>query len=188
MSEPDTRAQSLLAEKRSLSARKQQLLALKSLHTTLAFLENALFDAAGNKQSLTIDQLGSVKRVSLQLSSLNSQLAACDVKTVSETVLKRVDQVQQHFLDQLGNCLCLSVSSQDQQAFLSLLQIYSTIEKMDAAYQVFRKKFVEPYIKEAIQSTVAASVNKDTVTQLFRFILDFFPQKALFWPRLSMPS
>ena len=39
---------------------------------------------------------------------------------------------------------------------------------------------MEPYIKDAIQSTVAASVNKETVTQLFRLILDFFPQKALF--------
>ena len=179
----NTESAKILSERKQCKSRKDQLLALKSVYTILSSLERALFDGEGQK--VTIIDIDVLKRLSLEISSLNSKLSLCDSKTVSELVFKRAEELLGHFLQLIRNVFVRAVEESDESKFLATLEIYSTIEKVEILYDVYRQNFVAPYLQTKITSD---SVKKRSLDDVFQDILNFFPEKGLFLIRTVSKS
>ena len=172
-----------LSERKQCRNRKDQLLALKSVYTILSSLERTLFDGEGRK--VVIDDVDVLKRLSLEISSLNTKLTLCDSGTVSELVLKRAEEVVQHFLQLIQWVFVESVKKSEESKFLAALEIYSTVEKIDVLYDVYRQNFVAPYLKNKICSD---NLKKQSLDDIFQDILNFFPEEGMFLVRTVSKS
>lgn len=179
----NTESMNILSEKKQCKNRKDQLIALKSVYTILNSLERALFDSEGQK--VMIDDIDILKRLSLEISSLSSKLSLCDSKSVGELVLKRAEELVEHFLQLIRDVFVESVEQSDESKFLAALEIYSTVEKVDVLYDVYRGSFVAPYLQAKITSD---SLKKRSLDDIFQDIFNFFPDKGLFLVRTAAKS